>query len=159
MGSHGTYYRGPGSDEIRLRHFSSGDFSTAVRPASAGIPLEPAMTSMPDFSWDLLGQNWGFVEGFFQKFIHGCEITTCSGLGGMVTMSVFRARNSWSCFVGQSVAKFSLRLWVTRLAAWIISYTSTQICVLKSPLQTPKFNSSALKNGAWKTIDLPIGFW
>ena len=74
------------------------------------------MTSMPDFSWGFFWDKtevlWKFTNGlsfFFQKFIHGCEITTCSGLGGMVTMSVFRARNSWSCFVGQSVAKFSLR--------------------------------------------------
>ena len=100
----------------------------------------PPWLRVADFSWDFLGQNWGFGGRspsqhssqcplgnvrpvtrhagflrarvdvhqcfFFRKFIHGCEITTFSSLGGIVTMSFFRERNSWSCFMGKAWQSF-----------------------------------------------------
>ena len=153
---------GPGSDEIRPRHFSSGDFSTGGKPpASAGIPLEPAMTSSSGFFVGIfLGQNWGFCGSspmffsfVFESLFHGCEITTFSSLAGMVTMSFFRERNSWSCFMGKAWQSFPSGFespnWLHELSATLpLNFLSSKVHYI----HTPKVNSSALKNGAWKTI-------
>lgn len=86
-----------------------------------------------------LGQNWGFVEVHQWSFFFFNESSSMDvksphfpSLGGLVTMFFFRERNSWSCFVGQSVAKFSLRFWVTQLAAWIQLHFHSIFCHQKS---------------------------
>ena len=65
------------------------------------------------FFWDKTEVLWKFTNGlsFFLNESSSMDVKSphFPSLGGYGDDVFFRERNSWSCFVGQSVAKFSLR--------------------------------------------------